>query len=556
MNNRLYYGDNLQVLREEIRDESVDLIYLDPPFNSNRAYNLLFKTPKGHESDAQITAFEDTWHWGPQAEREFHELQKQPNTDVAQMMQALRAFLGENDMMAYLTMMANRLLEMHRALKPTGSLYLHCDPTASHYLKVVLDGVFDKENFRNEICWKRSHAHNSARRYGSNHDVILFYGKTDEIAWNTIYQEYDPEYIEKHYRHVEKDGRRYKHENPTGAGISKGVTGQPWHGIDPSAKGRHWARNPEELGKLDAAGLIHWPKGGEWPYIKVYLDEMQGIPAQDMWADIDVINMMAKERLGYPTQKPLALLERIVKASSKEGDIVLDPFCGCGTAVHAAQMLNRKWIGIDITHLAISLIEKRLKKAFPYLEIVAPKSRKAAQVGPNAFEVIGVPRDFDAAADLAKRDPHQFQLWACTLVGAQPYKGGVKGSDKGIDGLIFPEVGKGKTEKIVVSVKGGEHVGAAMVRDLKGVVQREKAAIGLFVTLATPTKDMVKEAASAGMYESPHHGTFPKLQLLTIEGLLSGKERARFPDMAYGAQTFKHAKAESKTKKTDQKQLF
>ena len=288
--------------------------------------------------------------------------------------------------------------------------------------------------------------------------------------------------------------------------------------------------------------------------LKRYLDEQQGVPLQDWWADIATMHNLSEERLGYPTQKPLALLERIIGASSSEGDVVLDPFCGCGTAVHAAQKLNRRWIGIDITHLAISLIEKRMKKAFPYLEAVAPKSKKAAQVGPNAFEVMGVPRDIDAARDLAERDKHQFQLWACTLVGAQPYKGGKKGSDKGIDGLIFPEVGKSKTEKVVISVKGGEHVGAAMLRDLKGVLEREKAAIGLFVTLTPPTKEMVKEAASAGMYESPHHGAFPKLQILTIEGLLSGKERAQYPDMAYGVQTFKHAKKEDKAQ--EQKPLF
>ncbi len=555
MNNRLYYGDNLGVLREEIHDESVDLIYLDPPFNSNRAYNLLFKTPKGHESDAQITAFEDTWHWGPQAEREFHELQKQPNTDVAQMMQALRAFLGENDMMAYLTMMANRLLEIHRVLKPTGSIYLHCDPTASHYLKVVLDGVFGPERFLNEVIWKRTSAHSSAKRYGPVHDVLLFYAKGNDYTWNAQYKPHDAEYLETFFDQEDPDGRRWKRTDLTGAGIRHGETGRPWHGIDITAKGRHWAYRPDELDRLDKAGRIHWPKKTEgMPRLKQYPEELPGVPLQDVFSDIRPMHNLSEERLGFPTQKPLVLLERIIQASSNDGDLVLDPFCGCGTAVHAAQKLNRKWIGIDITHLAVSLIEKRMKKAFPYLEAVVPKSKKAAQVGPNAFEIIGVPRDIDAARDLAERDKHQFQLWACTLVGAQPYKGGVKGSDKGIDGLVFPEVAKGKTEKIVVSVKGGEHVGAAMVRDLKGVVQREKAAVGLFVTLTPPTKEMVKEAAAAGMYESPHHGAFSKLQLLTIEGLLSGKERSQYPDMAYGAQTFRHAKAEGK--KTEQKQLF
>ncbi len=555
MNNRLYYGDNLDILRKEIKDESVDLIYLDPPFNSSRAYNLLFKTPKGEKSDAQITAFEDSWQWGPQAESEFHELQKQRNTDVAQMMQALRELLGENDMMAYLTMMANRLLEMQRVLKPTGSLYLHCDPTASHYLKIVLDGVFGAQNFRTEISWKRQSAHSDAKQgrkqYGNVRDIIFFYTKSNEWTWNWQYTPYSQDYMGDFYKFVEPDtGRRYRLSDltaPGGASPEKRNPRYEFLGVT-----RYWRYTKENMDKLHAEGRIVQTAPGRVPAYKRYLDEMPGVPLQNDWDDIGPAS--GSESLGYPTQKPLALLERIVLSSSNEGDVVLDPFCGCGTAVHAAQKQNRKWIGIDITHLAISLIEKRMKKAFPYLEPVAPSSRKAAQVGPNAFEVIGVPHDLDAAADLAKRDPHQFQLWACTLVGAQPYKGGQRGSDKGVDGLIFPEVDKGKTEKIVVSVKGGENVGVSMVRDLKGVLGREKAGLGLFVTLAPPTKEMIKEAAAAGMYESPHHGAFPKLQLLTIEGLLSGKEHAQYPDMAYGAQTFKHAKAEGK--KTEQKQLF
>ena len=212
MTNRLYYGDNLDILRKEVKDESVDLIYLDPPFNSNRAYNLLFKTPKGQESDAQITAFEDTWHRGPQAEHEFYELQAQPNTDVAQMMQALRDFLGTNDMMAYLTMMANRLLEMHRVLKPTGSLYLHCDPTASHYLKIVLDGVFGKEKFRNEIAWRRSSSHNDSKRYGANHDVIFFYSKGDQWIWNELYTPYAESYVEQNFDIKMKTGECFAYQ--------------------------------------------------------------------------------------------------------------------------------------------------------------------------------------------------------------------------------------------------------------------------------------------------------------------------------------------------------
>ena len=548
--NRLYYGDNLEILRKEIKDESVDLIYLDPPFNSKRDYNLLFKTPKGQESDAQITAFEDSWHWGPQAEREFFELQAQPNTDVAQMMQALRDFLGTNDMMAYLTMMANRLLEMQRVLKPTGSLYLHCDPTASHYLKIVLDGVFGKENYRNEISWLRSQpkSHTTVN-FPNCRDIILRYAKSDEAKFFKVYGQHDPEYLENFYRYTDEDGRRYRLGDLTNPNKNRPNLTYEFMGIT-----RVWRWTKDRMEKALKDGLIVQSGSGAVPQMKRYLDQMGGQPVTDNWDDIEHLHGSNAETLGYPTQKPLALLERIIQVSSEEGDIVLDPFCGCGTAVHAAEKLKRRWIGIDITHLAISLIEKRMKKAFPYLEAVAPGSKKAMQAGPNAFEVIGVPHDLEAARDLAARDKHQFQLWAVSLVGAQPYKRGVKGSDKGIDGLIFPEVAKSKTEKIVVSVKGGETVGAAMVRDLKGVLSREKAAIGLFVTLAPPTKEMVKEAAAAGMYESPHHGAFPKLQILTIEGLLSGKERAQYPDMAMGAQTFKHAKKEQGSQQ--QKGLF
>ncbi len=529
--NKLYFGDNLVVLREHIADESIDLVYLDPPFNSNKNYNILFNNPKGQKSEAQITAFEDTWHWGDEAEREYTEILHQPNTDVAEMILSFRKFLKNSDMMAYLTMMTIRLLELHRVLKPTGSLYLHCDPTASHYLKVMMDMVFGVENYRNEIIWKRSHGHNSAQRFGANHDVILFYGKTDKVTWNTVYHNYDEEYLSKPYRHIDKDGRRYKHENPTGAGISRGVTGQPWRGIDPSSKGRHWAKTPDEMEKLDEEGLIYWPdKEGAWPYIKKFLDEMSGVPGQDIWVDIDPINMMAAERMGYPTQKPLALLERIINASSNPGDVVLDPFCGCGTAVEAAQKLDRQWIGIDITSLAISLIEKRLRDRYPGIN----------------FEVIGTPKDLQGARDLAIRDKYQFQWWACSLVNAQPYQGKKKGSDTGIDGLIFFQDDLNAVKKIIVSVKGGEGVGVSQIRDLKGTVDREKAAIGIFIPLAEPTRPMQTEAVSAGYYESSLGTSYPKIQILTIEGLLSGQQKAEYPDLARGGLTFKKSKPAEK----------
>ena len=394
--NQLFFGDNLEILREHIPVNSVDLIYLDPPFNSKATYNVLFAEKSGEKSAAQITAFEDTWHWGTESEAAYHEVVTLGPRKLSDLLQALRSFLGTNDMMAYLTMMAVRLVELHRVLKPTGSIYLHCDPTASHYIKLLLDAVFGVANFRNEIIWKRSHAHSSAKRYGPNHDVIFFYGKSSNIQWNRVFQSYDMEYIDKHYRHIDNDGRRYKHENPTGAGIRKGQTGQPWRGIDPSLKSRHWVRPPDELERLDSEGKIYWPnKKGGWPYIKVYLDDMKGVSVQDVWTDIDVINMMAKERLGYPTQKPEALLERIIRASSNEGDVVLDPFCGCGTALIAAERLKRRWLGIDITHLAITLIKNRLRDIFE--QDLTP------------YEVIGEPADLTSAQALAEENRHQFE---------------------------------------------------------------------------------------------------------------------------------------------------
>ena len=563
--NQLYFGDNLTVLRESIPAASVDLVYLDPPFNSKATYNVLFKAPNGHDSDAQITAFEDTWHWGHQAEQEFDELLHQPNTRAAEMVRAFRQFLGENDMMAYLVMMANRLLELHRVLKPTGSLYLHCDPTASHYLKIVLDSIFGVDNFQNEIIWKRTSAHSSAKRYGPVHDVLLFYGRTGIRKWNQIFQPYDQTYVDEFYTHIDEKGRKWRRSDLTGAGVRHGETGSPWRGIDVTAKGRHWAWPPEVLEEMDKKGHIHWPaKPGGMPMLKRYLDEQKGMPAQDIIADIPPMHNLSEERLGYPTQKPLALLERIIRASSNEGDLVLDPFCGCGTAVHAAQKLSRQWIGIDITHLAVSLIEKRMKDAFPGIQ----------------FEVHGTPKDAAGARALAGRDKYQFQWWACSLVNAQPYLGRKKGADSGVDGVLYfldgaaaarteerpggivaevqaPYAGAPVTsKKIVVSVKGGEHLHVAMIRDLVGVVEREKAEMGLFVSLVEPTQPMRTEAAKAGFYVSPYFPDrkYPRIQLLTVPGLLEQREHPLYPDFSGGGLTFKQARREADQR--DQKKLF
>ncbi len=348
----LYYGDNLDILRRYIEDATVDLVYLDPPFNSNRDYNVIFKDESGRKSDAQLLAFEDTWHWGPSAEATYAFLTNTarhegriPGT-VSTIIAALRAGIGENQMMAYLVEMAIRLVELHRVLKPTGSLYLHCDPTASHYLKLVLDAIFDVRNFRSEIVWKRTSAHNTARRYGPVHDVLLFYAKGAGATWNAQEQAYSDEYLKSHYKSVDADGRAFRLNDITGSGTRNGPSGQPWRGFDPTTIGRHWTKVPVDLEKMDAEGLIHWPKKGGWPAVKRYLTG--GVPLQDVWTDIDPVNSQAKERLGWDTQKPLALLERVIKSSSNVGDIVLDPFCGCGTALIAAHKLHRRWIGIDI----------------------------------------------------------------------------------------------------------------------------------------------------------------------------------------------------------------
>jgi site-specific DNA-methyltransferase (adenine-specific) len=506
--NTLFYGDNLDILREYVADESVDLVYLDPPFNSNATYNVLFKAPGGEQSQAQIEAFEDSWHWNASAEDAFDQVIKSGNTDAAEMLRAMRSFLKENDMMAYLAMMAVRLIELHRVLKPTGSLYLHCDPTASHYLKILLDAVFGPTHFLNEIVWKRTSAHSSAKRYGPVHDIILFYGKSSTYTWNKLFQAYDSTYLDAFYTHIDPDGRRWRRSDLTGAGIRHGETGEAWRGIDISSKGRHWAYPPRVLEEMDQQGKIHWPKrSGGMPMLKRYLDKQRGNPLQSIFDDIPTMHNLSEERLGYPTQKPLALLERIISASSNEGDLVLDPFCGCGTTVHAAQKLNRRWIGIDITHLAISLVKRRLIDAFPMAQ----------------FEIHGVPKDLGAARELAKADPHQFQLWALSMIEAQPYKGGKKGADSGIDGFLYFKPDGKTTEKAIVEVKGGENVSPQWVRALGQVVERERAKIGVLLMMADPTTTMRREASAAGFYESPLHGKFEKVQILTVEDLFDGK---------------------------------
>lgn len=532
--NTLYYGDNLKILREYIADESIDLIYLDPPFNSNRNYNVLFKDESGQESEAQLTAFDDTWHWDKSAEEAYHELITEAPPKISSMIGALREFIGTNQMMAYLVMMTTRLIELHRVLKPTGSLYLHCDTSASHYLKIVLDVIFSVENFRHEITWKRSHAHSDSKQgrkgYGNIADIILFYTKSEKYTFNTQYQPYSQEYIDKYYRYKDPDGRRYWLDNLTGpGGASKGNPQYEVMGVT-----RYWRYSEKKMNELIAQGRVVQSKPGNVPQYKRYLDEMPGIPLQNIWNDIDPINMMAKERLGYPTQKPVALLERIINVSSNENDIVLGPFCGCGTAIHAAQKLKRCWIGIDITHLAIALQKYRLKDAFELVE-------------KQDYDVIGEPEDLQAAKQLALDDRYQFQWWALSLIQAQPLGGeagkkqGKKGSDKGIDGVItFLDDLKSKPKKLIVQVKSGK-VKSGDIRDLIGTLEQEHAAIGVFITLESATKDMKMAAVSAGFYHSSNwNKDYPKLQIFTIEELLNGATVQMPPT----ARTYKKAQRE------------
>jgi len=524
--NTLYYGDNLEVLRKHIGDESVDLVYLDPPFNSQRDYNLLFREQSGEPAQAQIKAFTDTWQWSERAYVEFCETCPLPA--LVELLQGFVRTLGRNEVTAYLVMMAPRLVELHRVLKPTGSLYLHCDPTASHYLKVMLDVIFGARNFRNEIVWKRTGAHGSAKRWGPIHDVLLFYTKTPNYTWNRVYEELDPNYIEKFYRFQDERGR-YRLVTLTGAGTTKGDSGMPWKGVDPTQVGRHWAvpqplveqivgkeraqkmSVQEKLDALEAAGYIVWPKKGRVPQYKRYLEMSAGNPIQDVITDILPIGAHAKERLGYPTQKPLALLERIIQASSNEGDVVLDPFCGCGTAIVAAHKLKRRWIGIDITHLAIALIKYRLSDMFDLKE-------------GKEYRVIGEPTTVDDARALALQDRDEFQKWAIGLIPrAFPYQQ-KKGADTGIDGMLyFTDNPREHPKKVVIQVKSGR-VGVKDIRDFRGVMEREKAVLGLFITLEPPTRDMAREAEQAGFYTTPLGNIrLQRLQIRTIEDLLQGR---------------------------------
>jgi site-specific DNA-methyltransferase (adenine-specific) len=476
--NTLYCGDCLDVLRQFVPDESVDLVYIDPPFNSKRDYNIFFDDKK---LQTQRIAFEDTWTYkSVQASlEELHTLEHENLWSLLIVYQkvAPHAF-------PYLVMMSLRLLGLHRVLKPTGSFYLHCDQTMSHYLKAVCDLIYGSANFRNEICWKRATSGSSksvAKRFGTDHDVILFFTKSNEYEFGPVYLEYPPEEIQKRFRQSDKRGRYKDAELAT--------------------------YSDETLERLKRENRLIVTKTGKLRY-KIYLDEIKGVPADDMWLDIPPINSQAQERLGYPTQKPKALLERIVKASSNEGDIVLDAFCGCGTTIDAAESLNRKWIGIDISPMAISLIKRRLRDAY--------KSKL------SPYEVKGIPVDEASAIKLWQENQYAFQDW--WLLEFEVFSQG-KGADKGIDGVGLYKVGKraNDTLKVAFQVKGGEHISSKDVDALLGILAKFECQAGVFLTIEPPTKPMVETIATSGTVTTPI-GMFPKLQLLTLKDFFEGKK--------------------------------
>jgi len=493
----LFFGDNLSVLREHIGSASVDLVYLDPPFNPTVNYNILFEEESGAMAGAQVEAFRDMWKWGELAELAYEDVMR-AGGDLALVMRGLRAWLGQSAMMAYIAMMATRVLELRRILTPSGSLYLHCDPKASHYLKVILDTAFGADCFRNEIIWKRTSGHSDARRYGSVHDSVLFYTRDQDYTWNQVYQPYDPAYVAQYYRYEDEGGRKFMSGDLGAAGLQGGGYDYVWKGVR-----RVWRVPRQKMKQLDTDNRIFYTRNGI-PRIKRYLDEAKGLPCQDVWTDIEALRSWHAEKLGYPTQKPVALLERIISASSKEGDVVLDPFCGCGTTVEAAENLGRQWVGVDVTHYAITLIEARLQAKHPDTD----------------YKVEGRPVDLAGARNLAERDKHQFQWWAAWRVGAQTYREEKRGADRGIDGNILFKNGPYGDGRIIISVKGGENVGVQMVRDLRGVVEREEAEMGILVTLTEPTRAMKNEALGAGIVRRSAHGRLPRLQIATIADLL------------------------------------
>ncbi|MDJ0505357.1 MAG: site-specific DNA-methyltransferase [Aphanizomenon sp.] len=522
MVNQLYYGDNLEVLRRYIKDESVDLCYIDPPFNSKRNYNQIYNNI-GAEDKAQAQAFIDTWEWDDHAIRGINEILINYHGLFTQqciaLITGLSNVLGKGSLLAYLVSMTLRITEIHRVLKPTGSFYLHCDPTASHYLKLILDAVFcsNKGIYQSEIVWKRTTAHGNAKqgskKFEINFDIIFLYSKTNQYTFNTIYRPFQEDQLEQQYNKVDQNGRRYRLVTPTAA-KGGGDTSYEFHGVQPP-KGRFWAYSKENMEKFYEDNKLYFSSSGQ-PYIKYYLDERPGVAVMSFWDDIKPMSPTSKERLGYPTQKPESLLERIIKASSNENDIVLDAYCGCGTTVAVCQKLDRQWIGIDITYQSISLILKRLEDSFPGVL--------------KTIKLHGIPKDIESAKALANktddRTRKEFEKWAIlTYTNNKAVINAKKGADKGIDGIVYFQGDKNDPEKIIFQVKSGK-VKSGDIRDLLGTMTLESASLAIFITLEEPTKDMLKTAKSAGFYQSKYMShSCDKIQIVTIKEIIEDQQR-------------------------------
>lgn len=508
--NKLFFGDNLAVLRnDDVKPGSVDLVYLDPPFNSDARYNVLFQTPESERAGAQAEAFRDTWTWAEEANTAFDEIHHKVRGSTARFVDALHSALGESDMMAYLVMMAVRLYELRQVMKDSGTLILHCDPTASHYLKIILDGIFGGENFKNEIIWQRSTGKShSSRRLPSNHDTILVYSGPN-ATWNAdaAFKPYDHQSLPlktlEKYCHTDVSGRRYQLDNLINPNQNRPNLTYEFLGVT-----RVWRWTRERMQAAYDAGLIVQTAPGRVPRLKRYLDEQKGLPLGDVWTDIAPLNSQAVERIGYPTQKPMALLERLMRLTTNEGDLVLDPFCGCGTTVEAAQHLRRQWIGIDVAYHAIRVIENRIQNEFK---------------GTARFDVLGIPATFEDAVALAERDKYQFQWWANYLFDPHTMREIKKGKDRGVDGEIYFPLGVGRTGfgRILISVKGGKNLNPSMVRDFAGVLDAERAEMGLFICLFPPTQEMELAALRAGYVETPQ-GRKQRLQIVSIEQWFKG----------------------------------
>lgn len=529
--NKLYYGDCLDIM-QSMGHGTVDLIYLDPPFNSNRQYNAIYQDETGRELPDQVEAFCDMWEPNEETERIIRTMpmlvrEAGLGDELAQFWKIwLNALRGTQPrLMAYLYYMVPRMLLMRNLLKPSGSIYYHCDPTAGHYIKVMMDGIFGHDQFRNEIIWRRTSAHSSARRYGPNHDTLLFYSRSEHYVWTEPKVPHEQGYVEKFYRHEDEDGK-YRLSDLTAAGVRNGASGKPWHGIDPTAIGRHWAvpggttdpelrglSTQEKLDKLEDRGRVHWPADGEMPSYKRYFHEVDdGQNLQGVWSDIQPIGANAQERMGYPTQKPTALMERIIEASSNPGDTVLDPFCGCATTLEAAQNLDRHWIGIDIAIHAVKRVARmRLQDRLGLVE-------------GEDFAIEGIPSNLEGARDLWKRDTYHFQKWA--VEQADGFVTSKQTADGGIDGRLYFSVAQdAPLESMVLEVKGGK-VTIADVRSLRGVLEREDALIAGLVYMeelgAIKERNFRREMADAGVVEL-WGNEYPRMQMLTVQQLLDGK---------------------------------